>query len=382
MRLGRFSLFFTDLSKGRAIELDAIRGLAIVLAMGWHLNKPTGNLVADAILAPGSLFGWAGVDLFFVLSGFLIGGLLFREMDATGDFRSGRFLARRALRLWPVLYLFLVAQLFLTDRPATDFVPQVFFHVQNYFHTPISHLWSLAVEEQFYFLSALVLPFVARRRAGTKALVWGIGGLALVSFGLRSVMWLAGEPHLNLEWETQYRADALLVGVLLALVKQRRGDLYALRPRLALAGLALACAVGLAMLQVTSGEYYRALLGFPLATLLGASLIGASDGLAIGRRGRALLLPLSFMGLYSYSIYIWHNALGRRTEEWVTEASGSALLAVAAAYVVVVAGSVVVTRLVERPMIELRNRLFPSLHAATAREASQDAALTAPRAEA
>jgi peptidoglycan/LPS O-acetylase OafA/YrhL len=103
-----------------------------------------------------------------------------------------------------------------------NFVPPVFFPVQNYLHTPISHLWSLAVGEQLYFLSALVLPFVPAG-AGTKALVWGIGGLALVSFGLRSVMWLAGEPHLNLEWETQYRADALLVGVLLALIKPSRG---------------------------------------------------------------------------------------------------------------------------------------------------------------
>src|SRR4051812_48765288 len=93
---------------GRRLDLDVVRGLAIVLALGWHFSRErTGNVVLDVLTGPGHTFGWAGVDLFFVLSGFLLGRLVLTEQARTGRFDGRRFTARRLLKLWPVLYVFL-----------------------------------------------------------------------------------------------------------------------------------------------------------------------------------------------------------------------------------------------------------------------------------
>ena len=137
----------------RRLDLDVVRGLAIVLALGWHFSpSPSGNVVVDALQWPGHRFGWAGVDLFFVLSGFLMGQLVLRERARTGRFDGRRFTARRALRLWPVLYVFLAVQAVLGADPAGSYLWQNALHVQNYAGTSLTHLWSLAVEEHFYLL--------------------------------------------------------------------------------------------------------------------------------------------------------------------------------------------------------------------------------------
>ena len=137
----------------RAMELDCVRGLAILLAMGWHLHGQSGFLPLDLALAPGRLVGWAGVDLFFVLSGFLVGRLMLVELGETGRFDLRRFVLRRILRLWPVLYLYLAAQLLAGSKPAGSFFWQVMIHLQNYYPTPLAGLWSLAIEEHFYLVA-------------------------------------------------------------------------------------------------------------------------------------------------------------------------------------------------------------------------------------
>ena len=83
----------------RLPELDFARSIAIILALGWHFYTPTGIIFIDLIQAPGQSIGWAGVDLFFVLSGYLIGGLIFKEVLETGEFKSKRFLIRRAFKI-------------------------------------------------------------------------------------------------------------------------------------------------------------------------------------------------------------------------------------------------------------------------------------------
>jgi len=377
----RFLWDLIKLGEGRAIELDAIRGLAILLAVGSHINRYTGNGVVDAVLAPGILFGEAGVDIFFVLSGFLIGGLILREIDNTGNFRAGRFLVRRAFRLWPVLYLFLLMQLVRQAFPAGEFLPQVLLNVQNYFRTPLSHLWSLAVEEQFYFAAALALPFLVRRSLSTRSLVIGLGALGIVSGGLRTVMVLRGADLFSIQAETHYRLDVLIVGILLALVKLRRPTYYRglQRYRGLAAAFAVAICGALAALSSHSDRVSIA-LDYPLQTALGASLILAADGIAMGRYAHWALKPLALMGLYSYSMYIWHVGIGRQVRAYVEAQSGSGVLATLASYAAVVVFSVAITRLVERPMINIRDRLFPSYHSKSARELADDAALAAPRA--
>src|SRR3954453_23216411 len=155
----------------RRLDLDLVRGVAIRLAMGWHFSRSSsGNPVVDALQWPGGTFGWAGGDLFFVASGFLVGRLVLREHQRTGRFDSWRFSLRRALKLWPVLYVFLVVYAFAGSEPWQSYFWQNALHVQNYAGTSLTHLWSLAVEEHFYL--ALALLFRCSRGAGCHQRCW------------------------------------------------------------------------------------------------------------------------------------------------------------------------------------------------------------------
>src|SRR4051794_35327684 len=165
----------------RRLDLDVVRGVAILLAIGWHFNKGlSGNGVLDALQWPGRTFGWAGVDLFFVLSGFLVGQLVFKEHQRTGRFDGWRFTVRRALKLWPVLYVFLAVQV-ISGAPLDSFLWQTALHVQNYAGTSFKHLWSLAVEEHFYLVLAVLFPLAARRRLSPRVLFGVLGGILVAA---------------------------------------------------------------------------------------------------------------------------------------------------------------------------------------------------------
>ena len=197
-----------------------LRGVAIVLALGWHFSRQSsGNVVLDALQWPGHRFGWAGVDLFFVLSGFLMGRLVLTERARTGRFDGRRFTARRLLRLWPVLYVFLAVHAVLGAEPVTSYLWQNALHVQNYAGSSLEHLWSLAVEEHFYLLLALLFPLFARRRGSVRLLVGLLLAVLVGSLTLRGIGVATGVSHVQLQWRTHFRMDALAAGVLLAVVR-------------------------------------------------------------------------------------------------------------------------------------------------------------------
>src|SRR5215212_2705107 len=205
--------------EGRRLDLDVVRGLAIVLALGWHFSGDrTGNVVLDALTAPGRSFGWAGVDLFFVLSGFLLGRLVLTEQARTGHFDGWRFTIRRLLKLWPVLYVFLAVQVLAGPEPWGSYLWQNALHVQNYAGTSLTHLWSLAVEEHFYLALAVLFPLFARRRGSPRVLAAILVGVLVAALALR--IWGAahGVSDVRLQWRSHYRVDSLAAGVLLALV--------------------------------------------------------------------------------------------------------------------------------------------------------------------
>src|SRR3954452_10270580 len=199
----------------RRLDLDVVRGIAILLAMGWHFSRyDSGNAVVDALQWPGATFGWAGVDLFFVLSGFLVGRLVLREHQRTGRFDSWRFSLRRAMKLWPVLYVFLVVYAVAGSEPWQSYFWQNALHVQNYVGTSLTHLWSLAVEEHFYLALAVLFPLLARRRVNPRVLVGILLGVLVAALLCRCGGVLLGESEVRLQWRTWFRMDALAAGVL------------------------------------------------------------------------------------------------------------------------------------------------------------------------
>ena len=329
----------------RRLDLDVVRGLAIVLALGWHFSRqPSGDFVLDALQWPGHTFGWAGVDLFFVLSGFLVGQLVLREQQRTGRFDGRRFTVRRALKLWPVLYVFLAVQALFGSESWNSYLWQSALHLQNYAGTSITHLWSLAVEEHFYLALVLLFPLFTRRGGSPRLLVGVLAGVLVVALALRIAGAAAGLSEVTLQWRTHFRADSLAAGVLLAAVAVHRPATFDRLLRLRWLWAAVTAAgIGFLATVVSWPRWARRALLHRAAWV---------------PRARRVTAPVAALGRYSYGVYIWHvlaaqllgHLPGVAYESWtpVEQALkyGAALLAGIAA-----------TLLVEKPMLRLRERI-------------------------
>jgi peptidoglycan/LPS O-acetylase OafA/YrhL len=300
---------------GRRPALDGLRGLAVVLVVADH----TGYLPEPA--------GGIGVTVFFVLSGFLITRVIVESRE-TGTWSMPGFVANRFVRLFPALLLMVgVVSLVLvllgypTDGIEDRAVPALTY-VQNMeprMSFPVfGQTWSLGVEEQFYLLWPLVLPWVLARGRPRLVLATAIAGSAAAMIGF---------PH---DWLPMH-AYALLSGCLLALVGPlpSRGWLL---PAGAL-GLAATIAVAPAAAHI---YVWGPLLATPPAVLLVAGAIHGSRVLEWS--------ALRFVGRISYAVYLWHVPLLRLTG--TTYGRATALPAVALA----VAVAVVSTLVVEEPL--------------------------------
>ncbi len=309
----------TESGRERIIpELDGLRGLAILLVLLVHL-QPTAAvpLYLQNILS----LGWSGVDLFFVLSGFLITGILLRSRDAANYFSS--FYARRILRIFP-LYLIFVATLFHVVLPLAhhfgylqndnnSLEPWFWIHLSNWkiaFGKDmlfIGHFWSLAIEEQFYLFWPLIVFF-----AGRKGLPYACMSVIAASFGLRMAFSHSHFSHEFLYVLTPFRLEPLAFGALAAIAVGSdwlRRTAAQLLPWMAGAGTLLITVVLLA--GKTGEPYYppMATFGFTGFALLYTSLVLYADLYSRSSRWLASCLrasTLRFFGKYSYGIYVFH----------------------------------------------------------------------------
>jgi peptidoglycan/LPS O-acetylase OafA/YrhL len=347
----------------RRLDLDVVRGVAILLALGWHFSRNhSGNAVLDALQWPGRTFGWAGVDLFFVLSGFLMGQLLLRERARTGSFDGRRFTARRLLKLWPVLYLFLAVQSVVGPQSWDTFLWQNALHLQNYAGTSVRHLWSLAVEEHFYLALALLFPLCARRRRAVRLLVAVLVGVLVAALALRVAGVAAGVSDVRLQWRTHIRIDSLAAGVLLAVVRVHAPATFAglLRRRYLWAGLVLLG--GWWLVAIGKEGTLGATLGYTVAYLTAAAFVLLLHDARWVDRARWLSRPMAAMGRYSYGIYIWHVLAAHLLLDQLPglDYQSATPAAQAAKYGAAIVTGIGATVLVERPVLRLRDRLFPA----------------------
>ena len=348
----------------REIELDFIRGVAILLVLVFHYR--THNLlITSDVLNHIQSFGWAGVDVFFVLSGFLVGGLMMKEWQRTGSVDALRFLQRRAFKIWPAYYVFLLVATLLRVRPLKDFFWQNLFNVQNYIPSSLGHTWSLAVEEQFYLaLAALVFLFTARHWRPQTLIATCLTVAVLVEI-LRAVLLMHGHPVYTY---THTRIDALLLGVSLAALRtfwpQR---FHALQRQTA--PLLLVLAVGLWRLYVDRDAFplpdelispwLITFVDYAAASLL--LLLYRPDLRPAGGRSRPYRL-VARIGIYSYGIYLWHISV-ERPVDWTVAHVPRAFVAVTSTllpYVLAIPLGIVATKAVEIPFLRIRERLFPS----------------------
>jgi peptidoglycan/LPS O-acetylase OafA/YrhL len=288
--------------KSRNQRLDVLRGLAILLVLGRHDNL-------------GWLWyrvGWIGVDIFFVLSGFLVSGLIFREYKRTGGVRLRRFWLRRGLRIYPPFLAMIGITLlifFLTGRNVKSLrILAEFTWTQNYVTPVWGQDWSLAVEEHFYLLLPLLIYVLMRFREADPfrrlpAIVTGAAVALLIARIVHSYLVpFRFDTHVE---PTHLRLDSLLFGVLIAYFTQFRPSVLSpllKRRSLILAGSTILLA---SCLVWEPPDRLMHTVGFAALYLGAGGLIlfaHAANEDPLGLRLRWLAL----VGEWSYSIYLWH----------------------------------------------------------------------------
>jgi peptidoglycan/LPS O-acetylase OafA/YrhL len=342
---------------------DGVRAAAVLLVVSAHLRLLAGAGYARWQPKGGHL----GVDIFFVLSGFLITALLLREEATTRAIRFGAFYGRRALRLLPALLLFVGVYLVYVRVDhiqwslARNSIVSVVFYFANWkivtahsfpsIAPGLAHVWSLSIEEQFYLVWPLLLAvLLGLRRKLTSAVAIATGAIATVVV-VRALLLQHTAPGI-LYFRTDMRADSLLIGALAA-------QLW-VRARLPVRALAPSAWIALAFLAFCAWRlpvpnrflYYGGytLIAAAVAVVL-LAILETSWSVTRVLETRALRA----IGRVSYGIYLWHYfvfyVIARHTRSW--NPAGRVVIGLAITTFAVVFSWYVV----ERPALRLKRRL-------------------------
>ena len=327
-------------------SLDVLRGIAVLMVVLWHYALLTNH--ASKL----SQVGITGVDLFFVLSGFLISGLLFTEYKSTGAISLKRFWIRRGFKIYPPFYAFmgtsLIAFLLLAHRVPKAMLYELTF-TQNYLGRIWPHTWSLAVEEHFYFLLPILLVLLAwagRGKANPFRAVPAISiGVSVACLYFRILAMKHGGDWDHLALPTHIRIDALFAGVALGYIYHFDSDSFCEAKRWYVIAVGILFSASLLILPDLPRISF-AYIAFAFIVAWAANQ---------KKNQSRPLRALAWIGLYSYSIYLWH---------------GFALAAVPYIPIgwyrlpiylaIVFALGVGLSKLIEIPALKVRDRFFPS----------------------
>lgn len=341
----------------RIKPLDGIRGIAVIMVLIAHAPYIDGaGIVNDALFAAKkSGFGYIGVELFFILSGYLITSGLISLIQSGDPNILGRFFEKRVYRLAPVIIISVFGCWLL--MPGYDYLPTLFFASNYYFSVspdphPLRHFWSLAVEEQFYIFWPFLLIATRLDPDRVKALFLFIVGFSVASILVRDLL-LADEVSRNLIYRSlESRMIALTLGGALAF--------YGV-PAIKLRWLALAGAVslGIAAAAIVAA---KAGVQVPLATIKAFSYLVFSACVFLSAFSPWLNVPLSntalrhagtiSFGLYVYHlpIFYWFGISHMQTSEPVNVATALSALSVT------IAVTLASWHLIEKPVLGIKNR--------------------------
>lgn len=333
--------------------LDFIRGVAVLLVLFRHTADQ--NVLQK--------IGWIGVDLFFVLSGFLIAGLVFNEFQKTGQFNAKRFFIRRGIKIYPAFYFFLIISLIvnccahdLTYEPRL-ILAEVFF-LQSYLPHVWTHTWSIAVEEHFYLALACIAGWRIQKLSsvGNRFLICMISILICVLV-MRIIVCY---PKRNVEFaffSTHLRMDGIIVGVVGAhLIRFKQFSLTLKKHRAILILLMIVLIVppfifsGGSFVMNTIGLSFMN-VGFGILVLFAAQLKDLNffeNSLIVN----AIPKMIAFVGVHSYSTYLWHLLVGQ--ELYRFELTG--ILATGAYLIASVSLGIIFSYLVEKPCLKWREK--------------------------
>lgn len=354
----------------RIRQIDFLRGFALILVLFRHhwvgidwLQKVT----------------WISPDIFFVLSGFLVSGLLFSEYKRFGRIQPGQFLIRRGFKIYPLFYLsiFLTLIIFLLkpetfphpasidlNRKIYTFLCEIFF-LQNYLPYMWGHHWTLAIEEHFYITLALILPFFAKRRILENKKLLLIITLVLFASAI-AMRFIKTDGFV----QTHLRFDSLLAGVVIAYFyhfNYEKLEHFYLKHRKYLLVL---IPILLSTAMISWESYFVRTIGLTfiylgVSLLLMEFILNPRTDENLSRLGYFYTLTAR-MGVYSYGIYLFHLylpqvVLGR---DYLEEGEHIFTTKVLISFLIYFAGAIAmgitVSKLIEFPMLKFRDRFFPS----------------------
>ena len=380
---------------GRHIPaFDGVRGLALLLVLALHMlwSNPIveGSWIVH-FFAKAHLYGWVGVDLFFVLSGFLITGILYDTLQDKRFFRN--FYARRAVRIFPLYYAFLLLVVVLVLGAGYHVAWSTYARILTYTvnlsirvlppptNAPwinLNHFWSLAVEEQFYLVwPCLVFLLRTRKRIATGAVCGALLSLLtrllLVHFGMQHI-----NPYLLLSWMPSH-LDGLFMGALLAMVVRGPYRAWLLRWSSVLLVLAAVAVVFFDRAYPLTEEFAGTTVlvwGIPLLSVMFALLIASAlKTKSVAQRFFAWS-PMRFFGRYSYGAYVFHYSITEfcsHKRPVVLAATHSKLLSVmlpaTVAFVVTMVLAWLSFNLFEKRFLALKGRFHAQRSDATLRDA-------------
>jgi peptidoglycan/LPS O-acetylase OafA/YrhL len=337
----------------RIPSLDGLRAISIGAVLLGHLAGTRGfpALLTTIIRNPYIDIAYLGVRVFFIISGFLITGLLIAEARRTGSISLKQFYIRRTLRIFPAYFVFLGVMAVFDRTGVIDIATRDFLHAVTYTmnYAPdrgwsLGHLWSLAVEEQFYLVWPITVTLAGMR--GAKLVAFSVICLVPLIRIAESTLWPDRRPTIGETFETT--ADALAVGCLLALSRDALFEKQWYRRAVESAWLA----PGLLLLGLVIATRFRP------SILIAQTIINCAIALGIDRCvrfpehrfGKFLnWRPIMFIGTLSYSLYLWQQPFINR--------GSSATVSMFPINLVAAAGCALLSYyLVERPMLRLRAR--------------------------
>lgn len=376
----------------RAVGPDILRSLAILLVMLFHCPVAATPIVLMGVRS----YGWLGVDIFFVLSGFLIGRQLFREVQTKGHVDLSTFYLRRAFRILPAFFIVLAiyalvpfAREAATMQPVWRFATFTMnFGLESRYAGSFTQAWSLCVEEHFYLTFPLLLIFFARRMTFGSTIALSVG-ILLTGILLRFAIWQTqvgvfidahdyGEAYASylrdIYYPTYNRLDGLMFGVLLAAVNVFRPAFWKRH-----APPKVSFSVGVVLVVIALVIFaQRGAFAAANHSIVVQSLLGTVVGFPVFAAGVALILSglvdvesrlsrwpirgVALVATLSYSLYLTHKSVFHVDQLLF----GAENLQGVSGFVIYAATSLVVASvlwfLVERFFLKLRDRFLPTIH--------------------